>query len=700
MALKNKITVLRRTVLLLIAVSIVTFAVLISATMQIRETIRANGLSQMNTILSHKMENIDTYVKCKYIAINNLIHLFNFTSNDSQLFTEEFWERPSLSLRNTLSVFADENEFYDMFVINSSGNIVYTVKKESDNGTNLLNGPYADSELSRVFRDAMKDHETYISDYKYYSPSHDYAAFMAKPIIRNGKIIGVLAAQIDNKSIQKILNDYSELGNSGKVFAVVMNGNKLMSMAPIRHTPIGSYDFLDADRTKMLNNAFTKTFGQQYIKNATGRDVAIAWGYEPQLHWKIAVSINESELLDEWYKQTVSLGVLFVMGVVIVIMLVVAGFRSLFRPIQELTYNAVKMSNGDYRVQFKTEKYDLEWQILMDAFNRMSSDIYDKLMQLRDQNTLLINQKSEIEKLNQTLEAKIVQKSKKLQEYINIVDQHVITSQTDANGLIIYASVAFCEISGYTKEELIGKNHRIIRHPDMPDSLFKEMWETITAGKIWRGEIKNLKSDGGYYWVDTMISPNIEDGKIVGYTAVRHDITYQKIVEDLAITDGLTGLFNRRHYAQVIQEEMNRVNRHSYSIALMMLDVDNFKLYNDTYGHAAGDTILIKISEILRSYTLRSGEYAFRLGGEEFGILLSNMSRDEYYALANRICSAVENLHLPHAQNTAGEYVTVSIGIAVYESQSAMSCDDIYKEADKQLYLAKENGRNRVMIGE
>lgn len=130
----------------------------------------------------------------------------------------------------------------------------------------------------------------------------------------------------------------------------------------------------------------------------------------------------------------------------------------------------------------------------------------------------------------------------------------------------------------------------------------------------------------------------------------------------------------------------------------MMLDVDNFKLYNDTYGHAEGDTILIKISEILQSYTLRSGEFAFRLGGEEFGIVLSNMTRAEYFALGERICTSVENLHLPHSQNTAGAYVTVSIGIAVYDYRSEITCEDLYKEADRQLYLAKENGRNCVMM--
>jgi len=698
MALKNKITVLRRTVLLLIAMSIVTFIVLISATAQIRETIRQNGLEKINSILLHKMETIDEYLARKYTAMNNLTHLFHFASHHHRVFEKAFWETSPESLRENLAIFADENEFYDMFVITTDGDILYTIKNESDTHTNLLKGPYAQSELSRVFRDALKNRQAYISDFKYYAPSHDYAAFIAKPIFINGKIIGVCAAQIDNKAIQTVMNDYRELGRSGTVITAVIEDKKLMSMAPIRNSNIQSYQFLDSEYERMLHIMMKNPAGKQYIKDHLGQDVAIAWGYQKDLRWSIAVTIHESELLDEWYKQTVSLIVLFLIGVVAVIAMVVAGFRTLFRPIQELTYNAVRMSNGDYKIHFNTEEYDLEWQILMNAFNRMSMDIDEKVLQLNHQNQLLSAQKSEIEKLNQNLEARIQIKAKKLQEYIDVVDQHVITSQTDIKGRIIYASVAFCKISGYSKEELIGKDHRLIRHPDMPDSLFEDLWKTITAGKTWHGEIKNLKADGGYYWVDTMISPNIEDGKIIGYTAVRHDITYQKMVEDLAITDSLTGLYNRRYYTQVIQEEMNRVNRHGYTIALMMMDVDHFKLYNDTYGHLAGDTVLIKIGEILRSFTLRSGEYAFRLGGEEFGIIVSNMSEDEYIGLAKRICRAVEDLRLPHSHNSAADVVTLSIGIAIYHAQMNMNHEDVYKEADRQLYLAKENGRNRVTI--
>jgi diguanylate cyclase (GGDEF)-like protein len=145
---------------------------------------------------------------------------------------------------------------------------------------------------------------------------------------------------------------------------------------------------------------------------------------------------------------------------------------------------------------------------------------------------------------------------------------------------------------------------------------------------------------------------------------------------------------------------MNRVKQHHSSLALMMLDVDNFKLYNDSYGHHAGDIVLSKIANVLKFYTSRDGEYAFRLGGEEFGVIFSDMNEEKYRALAEHIRTAIEKLAILHEKNDAASCVSVSIGIALYYFDSLMTCDELYKEADMQLYRAKESGRNQVVIEE
>ncbi|RLA80588.1 MAG: hypothetical protein DRG78_10685, partial [Epsilonproteobacteria bacterium] len=119
-------------------------------------------------------------------------------------------------------------------------------------------------------------------------------------------------------------------------------------------------------------------------------------------------------------------------------------------------------------------------------------------------------------------------------QLMRAMDINVITSETDEKGIITYASQAFCEISGYSKEELIGQPHSIVRHPDMPKEAFKDMWNTIKDNKTWKGEVKNLCKDGTFYWVHAIISPKcIEVGEECGYTAIRYNITDKKEVDDL-----------------------------------------------------------------------------------------------------------------------------------------------------------------------
>ncbi len=115
----------------------------------------------------------------------------------------------------------------------------------------------------------------------------------------------------------------------------------------------------------------------------------------------------------------------------------------------------------------------------------------------------------------------------------HLIDDNIIMSTTDLKGTIVSASNAFCHISGYTKEELIGQPHNIVRHPSTPKEIFEDMWSTIKSGKIWKGEVKNLKKGSGFYWVFATISPNYNlNGETIGYSAIRHDITSKKEVEN------------------------------------------------------------------------------------------------------------------------------------------------------------------------
>jgi PAS domain S-box-containing protein len=133
-----------------------------------------------------------------------------------------------------------------------------------------------------------------------------------------------------------------------------------------------------------------------------------------------------------------------------------------------------------------------------------------------------------------------------LHNFNRLVDDYIIASTTDLDGIITYVSNLFCKMSGYTKDELIGKSHNFMRHPDMPKSAFEDMWNTIQSGQIWKGEVKNLTKDGGFYWVDSVVSPIVnEDGETIGYKSFRFDITgYKELDRQKKEAQALTNTLN------------------------------------------------------------------------------------------------------------------------------------------------------------
>lgn len=290
-------------------------------------------------------------------------------------------------------------------------------------------------------------------------------------------------------------------------------------------------------------------------------------------------------------------------------------------------------------------------------------------------------------------------KKLELERYISLVDEQVIVSSTDLDGNITYASDAFCRISKYSKSELFGKNHRIIRHPDMPPNLYDELWDSITQNRSWSGEIRNLAKDGTDYWVKAVISPIFDaQGNKIGYTAIRQDISDKKKIEEISITDGMTGLFNRRYFNDIFPRIINNAKRDAKSIAFLILDIDHFKQYNDTYGHQKGDEALIRVAKTIKDTFKRSGDVCFRLGGEEFGVIFTGNDEATALEMANGLRQNIESLCMEHIKNSASKYVTASMGLVLRANIEDMDMDTLYKDADELLYKAKESGRNRVCL--
>jgi diguanylate cyclase (GGDEF)-like protein len=165
-------------------------------------------------------------------------------------------------------------------------------------------------------------------------------------------------------------------------------------------------------------------------------------------------------------------------------------------------------------------------------------------------------------------------------------------------------------------------------------------------------------------------------------------------LQKLAVTDGLTTLFNSRHFYTVLELEVDRSNRYKHPLSLLLIDIDHFKGYNDSYGHLEGDKVLVRFSQLLKS-CLRTNDSAFRYGGEEFTVILPETSADEARTVAQRIRTELETeIFTPPPGRPAG--VTISIGVTEYEPMEDMT--GFVRRADEAMYLSKQTGRNRVSV--
>jgi diguanylate cyclase (GGDEF)-like protein len=227
----------------------------------------------------------------------------------------------------------------------------------------------------------------------------------------------------------------------------------------------------------------------------------------------------------------------------------------------------------------------------------------------------------------------------------------------------------------------------------------KELLQNYHETQIKLGLILGLVS-GGVLLILFIVFRSIQKDQSELETLSKKLQVANKKLENASYTDSLTHLYNRRFFNIVLGRELKRAIRAKSNITFMMLDVDYFKQYNDTYGHIEGDKALLHVAKVLKSVLKRPGDFVFRLGGEEFGVLLTEVTFEESEALAAKICQTMEAEAIPHAGNQASSYLTISIGVLTCKAHEELDEEDMIKEADKKLYEAKEGGRNRYVMSE
>jgi diguanylate cyclase (GGDEF)-like protein/PAS domain S-box-containing protein len=293
---------------------------------------------------------------------------------------------------------------------------------------------------------------------------------------------------------------------------------------------------------------------------------------------------------------------------------------------------------------------------------------------------------------------------------------------TDSKGQIEFVNPAFTRVTGYTLEEVQGQNPRVLKSGEQAPEFYRDLWGTIMSGETWQGEFHNRRKDGTLYWEAATISPiRRSDGQITHFVAVKEDITARKeaqdglkaaneqlrlqlkqieelqaILREQAIRDPLTDLYNRRFLSEMMPRELLRAGREGYPVSMVMMDIDHFKEFNDTYGHEAGDVVLQTLAAHLEALT-RQGDIVCRYGGEELLVVLPNVplgiaaERAESWRVAFAATPVIYQGQLLH--------VTFSLGVAAFPIHG-QTAEEVFRAADAALYRAKSTGRNCVVVAQ
>ena len=411
--------------------------------------------------------------------------------------------------------------YYDLFLIDLQGNVLFSVVRESDLGTNLLNGPYKDTHFASIVRQSLNNGGDLFSDLERYSPSgNEVAGFLSAPLLdENGEKVGVFAAQLKERSITALTTSISSKNLSQVNYLVgedLLSRTAIHSVNDVLKTKVETAqtalwmqnhgDGRDQQATDEVAFDYVGPFGQRVL----GVHHTLKIG---NIEWGLIAEVDEAEALAP--AQWMATLTLIILLVVFLIVVVVAFFvsRRITQPLKGLVRSSQRAALGqlDQQVEIPPVK---EMAQLGNAFNAMLDARRSHEAELRASS-------------DQAFKALL-----ELEEQKYALDQHALVSITDTAGKITFANEKFAAISGYSIDELLGRDHRILNSSHHPSDFFRQIYENLGRGEVWRGEICNRNKGGQLYWVDSTIVPFLDaQGLATSYVAIRTDISARKQAE-------------------------------------------------------------------------------------------------------------------------------------------------------------------------
>ncbi len=650
--------------------------------------------------------------------------------------------------------FTDYGHYHDLLLIDAQGNVIFSLAHEADLGTNLNTGPYRDSGLANGYRQAMQLLHADLTPFQPYAPSaNTQATFVVAPILAGGRPIGAIALQIDIDPLTEVLADRTGLGRSGEIVLARLEGDEVVYTAPklLRrrdaalpaHQPLGS-------APHSLQRALAGEHNRGIVTDYSGVPVAAAWRYLPALHWGMVVKVDAEEAFAPARQvRRLALGTLITFLLLSTTAGIVLG-RRLIRAEERLRASNMQLKEaqriarlGSWTLDLRTRQ--LEWSdevfrifeidrehfgASYDAFLALvhPDDLtrvqtaYEESLQLQKPYSIghrLLMPDGRIKHVQENCETLYGEDGKPLVSRGTVQD--VTLERMSIEGLELYTNVfrhsgeeiivtdhanriisvnpAFTRHTGYTLDDVRGENPSILSSGRTPRETYQTMWACIRESGFWQGELSDRRKDGTIYpkWASISVIRN-EAGEVTHHIASFTDISERKAAEErihqLAHHDPLTGLLNRFSLESRLQQAVLTARREEEQLAVLFVDMDHFKLINDTLGHHIGDLLLVEISRRLQA-CVRESDIIARLGGDEFVVVLSAL-RDSMAAAATA-GKIVESLGHPYLIEHHVLHTSPSIGIAMFPADGK-DVDSLMKDADTAMYDAKRRGRNNYQF--
>ena len=614
-----------------------------------------------------------------------------------------------------------ENIIYSYAILNTQGiNLLDTVSANigSDESRQKYFNAFANTLVDGVVTSGFKSYRSPII----FEKQHSAIIFSSVINDLSGKFIGVLRAKYDASVLTRLFDRTKGMLGAGS-FVILLDENNLRLIHgrrnELKYTLASEMDELTIKQL-IDNKRLPKNTTVIFVEHPTwpGK-VNMASVSNPIMEtpfyglgtvmfssavikletapWKIIVSLPQDIFLEPVAAQTQSALMLVVIIVVVVVLIVMVATKSLLGPVKRLTSVVETIAKGDLTVKAKVEADD-EIGGLAKAFNKMTLSINTLIDDLEDE---VGNHKLTAENLNKLSQA--------------IEQSPVSVMITDLDGSIEYVNPQLCKTTGYKEEELIGKNPRIFKSGNTPEIQFKNMWNAITSGQSWSGELYNKKKNGGLFWENVTISA-IKNSKNENthYLAIKEDVSLRKEHEERrkdyeerllyqASYDTLTNLPNRTLAYDRIQQAIANAIREQEQLALLYMDFDHFKNINDTLGHDAGDEFLKYMAGRLKA-CVRDFDTVARLGGDEFLIMLLDIKNERgsqahsfENVIKHKTADILRRVAEPCIIQDMEFAVTASVGIAIFPQDG----DDphiLLRNADTAMYRSKRKGRNTFEV--